>query len=364
MESSPRSGGRPPELSLGPGMVSADNADYGTFKEPWLSELVHPDPSALAMPISGRLLTAGEAPATAEGLARAWLLAYADRENTARSYHRGIVEWFAFCAEADVHPLRARRPLVELYKTALRDRGRAPATVTQRLSVVASFYAYCEDEEAVRRSPARGVRRPKLPEQATSTGLTRAELSAFLAAADARGPQLRALMTLLALNGLRASEPLGCAVSDLGSERGHRTLAVDRKGAAAKVRIPMAPRTAAAVDEWLAARAEQLPADTGPLFYKVHRITGGQQPLLRRDVHRFVRSLGRAAVPHKPRLHPHDLRHAFVTLALDAGVPLRDVQDSVGHASPLTTRRYDRGRGHIDRHATYTLAAYVGGVDD
>ncbi|MGY2127472.1 tyrosine-type recombinase/integrase [Blastococcus sp. SYSU DS0617] len=327
-----------------------------------MTELVHPRPIAPAV-LGGQLLAASETPATTEDLARAWLLSYADRENTTRSYHRGIVEWFAFCADAGVDPLAARRPLVELYKTALGDRGRAPATVAQRLSAVASFYAYCEDEEAVRRSPARGVRRPKLTDQTASTGLTRGELTAFLTAAAARGPQVHALMTLLSLNGLRASEPLNCAVTDLGHERGHRTLAVDRKGSAGKVRVPLAPRTAAALEPWLDVRAQQLPADSGALFYKVHRHTGRIEQLGRRDVHRWVRSLGHAAVPHKPALHPHDLRHAFVTLALDAGVPLRDVQDSAGHASPLTTRRYDRDRGRIDRHATYTLASYLGGAD-
>jgi len=43
-------------------------------------------------------------------------------------------------------------------------------------------------------------------------------------------------------------------------------------------------------------------------------------------------------------LHPHDLRHAFVTLALDAGVALHRVQDAAGHADPRTTRHYDRAR--------------------
>jgi integrase len=53
------------------------------------------------------------------------------------------------------------------------------------------------------------------------------------------------------------------------------------------------------------------------------------------------------------------LRHAFVTLALDAGVNLRDVQDAAGHADPRTTRRYDRSRHNLDRHPTYLLAGFV-----
>jgi integrase len=34
---------------------------------------------------------------------------------------------------------------------------------------------------------------------------------------------------------------------------------------------------------------------------------------------------------------PHSLRHTMVTLALDAGVSLRDVQDAARHADPRTT---------------------------
>ena len=59
---------------------------------------------------------------------------------------------------------------------------------------------------------------------------------------------------------------------------------------------------------------------------------------------------------------PHTLRHAFITTALDAGVPLRDVQEAASHADPRTTMRYDRARGSLDRHATYIVAAYVAGA--
>jgi integrase/recombinase XerD len=58
----------------------------------------------------------------------------------------------------------------------------------------------------------------------------------------------------------------------------------------------------------------------------------------------------------------HTLRHAFITAALDAGVPLRDVQEAASHADPRTTIRYDRARGSLDRHATYIVAAYVAGA--
>ena len=48
--------------------------------------------------------------------------------------------------------------------------------------------------------------------------------------------------------------------------------------------------------------------------------------------------------------------------ALDAEVPLRDVQEAASHADPRTTMRHDRARGSLDRHATYIVAAYVAGA--
>jgi hypothetical protein len=45
--------------------------------------------------------------------------------------------------------------------------------------------------------------------------------------------------------------------------------------------------------------------------------------------------------------------------SLDAGASLRDLQDAMGHASPRTTRRYDRSRSNLDRSPGYLLAGYI-----
>lgn len=59
---------------------------------------------------------------------------------------------------------------------------------------------------------------------------------------------------------------------------------------------------------------------------------------------------------------PHVLRHAFITAALDAGVPLRGVQDAASHTDARTTMRYDGAQVSLDRHATYIVAAYLAGA--
>jgi integrase len=61
------------------------------------------------------------------------------------------------------------------------------------------------------------------------------------------------------------------------------------------------------------------------------------------------------------RLTPHGLRHSAITIGLDAGVSLRDMQDFARHVDPKTTRRYDRARQALNRHATYAIAHYLAG---
>jgi integrase len=59
---------------------------------------------------------------------------------------------------------------------------------------------------------------------------------------------------------------------------------------------------------------------------------------------------------------PHSLRHAAITNALNASVPLRDAPILARHANPRTTEHYDRARGNLDRHRVHFLTAYIAGA--
>jgi integrase/recombinase XerD len=156
-----------------------------------------------------------------------------------------------------------------------------------------------------------------------------------------------ALAVLLGLNGLRVSEACTTNVEDLGIERGHRTLRIVGKGNKPAT-VPLVPRTARTVDLAVGERHE------GPILRRRdgHRLD-------RRTAHRWVRSIGKRA--GLDAVHPHMLRAAFIMAALDAGVPLRDVQIAARHADPRTTTIYDHRRQNFDRHAAYVVVAFVAG---
>ncbi len=82
---------------------------------------------------------------------------------------------------------------------------------------------------------------------ASSRGSRACHRRTVLVAAGLGPPAEHALISLLALNGLRVSEATGSDIEHLGLERGHRTLTITRKGGKV-VTIPLAPRTARAID--------------------------------------------------------------------------------------------------------------------
>jgi integrase/recombinase XerD len=106
---------------------------------------------------------------------------------------------------------------------------------------------------------------------------------------------------------------------------------ITRKGGKV-VTIPLAPRTARAIDLAIGERSD------GPIF-----LAPDGRRLDRHGAGRIVRRIARQAGITKA-VGPHTLRHAFITAALDAGVPLRDVQEAASHADPRTTMRYDNSR--------------------
>ena len=161
------------------------------------------------------------------------------------------------------------------------------------------------------------MHRPRLHYESHVTGLDRNEIGALLVAAGL-GPASDVLISLLAINELRVSEAIGADIEALVLERGHGTPTLLRK-ASKIVTIP-----------WPAHRPRRRPG---------HRRTPRRPdlPTPRRaapDRHAAGRIVSRVGIS-KP-VSPHTRRHAFITAALDAGVPLRDMQEAASHADPRT----------------------------
>ena len=266
------------------------------------------------------------------------------RGRTLESYRADLRQFFQWASDVGLPPLAATRAHIELYRASMDERGLAASTVDRRLSTVCGYYRFAHIDGRIGSNPAQYVRRPRV-HPATQRGMDRGELAAFLYTAERTSPGHAALAVLLGLNGLRVSEACATSIEDLGFERGHRTLRIVGKGNQPAT-VPLVPRTARTLDLAIGERT------VGPIL---RRSDGAR--LDARTAYRWVRSTGkRAELGH---VHPHMLRAAFIMAALDAGVPLRDVQLAARHADPRTTTVYDRRRQDFDRHAAYAVVAFV-----
>jgi len=263
--------------------------------------------------------------------------------------HSDLRSFLTWCQQRDVAPLAAIRPQIELYVRWMQEvRHYKPSTVSRRLSIIVGLYRTCVIDNILEHSPAEYVRRPHVPPESPTLGLSHLQFEAMLTTArDSTNPYDFALVTMLGLLGLRIFEATGASIQDLSDSHGHRVPRVHGKGDKV-VLTPLPPAVARAIDRAAADRS------SGPILLSR---TGNRMD--RHAATRRLRALAQRAGMQLPRMHPHMLRHTYVTTMLDAGVPLRDVQIAARHADPRTTMRYDRARKNLDRHPNYILAAYM-----
>ena len=288
---------------------------------------------------------------TAHLAAVSFLARYAGR--THQLYEHQLREWFSWCDSNALDPLvGVQRAHIELYIRSLGERGLMDSSVVTMMHAVRGFFRFAHIDGLIAADPAVYARLPKVQRDESRThGLDRLELIRFLQVAQTLTVHHGALAFLLGINALRASEAAAVRIEDYAETmRGHRVLHLVGKGN----KPATMPVTVPVLRVLEACRGQRA---SGPLILRP--LTG--KPIDRRDAYRMVARIAKAAgIPR--HISPHSLRHAAITNALDAGVPLRDAQILARHADPRTTEHYDRARGNLDRHGVHFLTAYVAGV--
>jgi integrase/recombinase XerD len=165
-------------------------------------------------------------PVTVEGsdvLRRAVAGYLARYKGLSRSHTESDLRVFLlWCAERGLDPLAAQRPHIELYVRRMQEVRRfKPSTVSRRISIVAGFYRTCVIDQILASSPAEHVRRPNVPPESPTLGLTHLQFEAMLTAArESTNPNDFALVAMLGLLGLRIFQATGADITDLGEEHG------------------------------------------------------------------------------------------------------------------------------------------------
>lgn len=260
--------------------------------------------------------------------------------HTVEAYGRDLAAFIAFLVEhlgarPNLAALEGLRPADLRAWLARRTRSGLARTSTARaLSVVRSFFRFCERNGLAHSAAIGAVRTAKVPHSvpkpltiadAKDVIATSAELSEvpWLAKRDV------ALFTLLYGCGLRIGEALGLKRYDAPQGDMLRVLGKGRKERV----VPVLPIVRQAIADYLALCPHD-PGPSGALFLGARG--GALDPAIVQGQMRKLRvwlGLPETATPHA-------LRHSFATHLLAAGGDLRAIQELLGHASLSTTQRY------------------------
>jgi len=227
--------------------------------------------------------------------------------------------------------------------------GRAPATISRKLSTVRVFLGFLHRTGQLADNPARLIG-AQAPRRKLPAFLSRAQVDELFEAMPENHPMFlrdRAILELFYSSGLRLAELHGLDVVDVDLEVG--TVRVVGKGRKERI-TPVGRQAAAAIRRYLEADRMAGTEQSGQCLF-TSRI-GGR--LSRRQIQRIV---GRclAAATGGESMSPHALRHTFATHLLDEGADLLVVKELLGHSSLSTTRIYT----HTSRERllkTYRLA--------
>jgi integrase len=316
------------------------------------------------------------------------------RPSTAHSYERNL-RLHVLPTLGDVPLQKLTGPqLTQLY-AALRDDGlvdRSKGTKDHKgLSVRTTRYVHtilgavlksAVKADLLHRNPADQAEPPRMTSVANGTSPMRtwsaAEVAQFLSAESETREY--ALWLLLATTGLRRGEALGLGWQhvDLDGKRLTivRTL-VDIEDADDDMPVWSDPKTAAG-------RRSVAIDDSTVAVLKAHKAMRAGERLLAGAAHRehdlvFAQPDGRPYHPERVTrtfqarakqagvrvIRLHDLRHTWATLALEAGIPAKVVQDRLGHSTvAITLNIYSHVTPQLQSDAAARVAAAIFGIEE
>ena len=273
-------------------------------------------------------------------------------QRTVELYSLDLQKLAEFAAAANVDLLQIQNTHVRRWVAQMHSAGRSGRGIALILSGWRGFYIWLGREGKVPSNPVQDVRTPKAAKPLPKALSVDDSVQLARFHCDDNDPWLEArdaaMTELLYSSGLRVGELTGLDAVASRDARGW----VDLDAAEAHVlgkgskrrTVPVGSKAIAALQAWLAVRAQGLPAAAGEgaerketaLFIGRYGTRLTPQSIWQRLRRRSLQA-GLAAP-----VHPHMLRHSFASHVLQSSSDLRAVQELLGHANISTTQVYTR----------------------
>ena len=266
--------------------------------------------------------------------------------NTRRAYSRAVQCFLAFCDHR--FGLRSVTAIESLHVAAYveqRTNERTAPTVKQELAALRHFFDFLTTGGKLPFNPAAAVRGPRHVVRTGKTPVLEATDAAKLIKAIETdtliGLRDRAIIGLMIYSFARVGAVVGMKVSDFYQNGSKWYVDLHEKGGRDHT-LPVHHKAAEYLHEWImAAKIAEQPKT--PLFRSMPRHSGAitERAISAERVHGMVKRRSRAAGIGE-KTSPHSFRATSITIYLNEGGTLENVQAIAGHADVKSTKLYDR----------------------
>ncbi len=260
--------------------------------------------------------------------------------NTIAAYRNDLAQFDRFArgegGTASWNSINGER--VVAFLEDLRQRAYKDATVARKVAAVKSFFGFLTAEGMVDKDPTELLKSPQVG-KTLPRALSVSEVDELLEQPGRRNtPEAqrdKAMLELLYATGLRVTELVSLDLTDVTLDADPVTVRCTGKGERERI-LPLPARPVDELRQYVYKVRPRLVRNRREPALFVNR--RGER-LTRQGFWLILKNYAKDAKLDKS-ITPHTLRHTFATHMLSGGMPLRNVQDALGHASISTTQVY------------------------
>lgn len=257
--------------------------------------------------------------------------------NTQSTYGRALERYFNWCREQGIDPAAITLEQAVDYRQHVSSQFSA-SSAALHIAALKSFYKLLKDIGVLQLNIWAAVKVPVAPKTSQTKALDQDQLRELYGKAEKSGQRDLLVVRLLYEAAMRREEVSALPKDSL--VRGIDGWALLIKGKGDKdVKVGITDDLAHAIAAW-AKKTES------PWLFPGR----GDKHLDKRQINNIVERFG---------IHPHQLRHSFVTAGLKQGIPIEDVSRTVRHENIQTTMRYYDERLRVMNSASRKLQPVV-----
>lgn len=267
-------------------------------------------------------------------------IAYCDIKNaTQKTYDKAVESFFRYLHANGIN--QPSREDVISYREWLLNSGYKESSARLYVTIIKKFFRWLSSK-GLYLNVADGVKLPKINvDEHARDALSIEEAKASIAACTGTSEKDlrdRAILSLMIGAGLRSVEIVRANIGDIEKRRGMWFIKVYGKARDGKSdSVALSPSLKKILDDYLSVRKNATKAD--PLFVSTANRNRGQR-LQTQSISGLAKRVFTKLGIKTSRLTCHSCRHTHATLALEAGVSLREVSKNLRHKNSQVTEVY------------------------